>query len=643
MSFIAIITITAAGVDAGPVFDIYSDVDGFTTPFENDVPKASLLSGFTSVNVPDGTTEIKLISDGVTCTNNVIVQLPTTTTTVPCYCYKVDTTGGSYAVEWVDCDGNQGLDYLADETTNFCAKEGSIQYTGTGDIVVTGGINECSRDFECYEVFKMFASGINKLNIRKIVTSVPFIVDWGDGNQTSYLGSTTNVGTHTYSSPFTGEVKILTASLAAITELRTDNINTFTVGTLTITGPEISKLVNLQQLYSITTILNADASELPDTLTRFTSYKGILTGDVADLPTTLTQLNLTSNEANILSGDVGDLPPNLTLCVISGNNTISGDIIDLPAGYATAMTRLVIQGKNTLTGDISVFSTYTVITEITIHGFNTIDGDIAAFSALAGLIKISILGWSSLSGDLSSLSGLPLVILSIDNDPFTTPPGYGNTITGDIADIPKTVYSTSIGGFNTIYGDLVDMPTGVGASPTTTIKFNVRGDAPGGNTITGNISSLAAIIPSIDEFTLQGANTVIGDIATLPAGIKQFSIDSSDLDCILTGDLGDTPTSLENIELRGNNTVTGYNGKIWSPIRMSQVSVMPVSAGNMPTPDIDQLLLDLSIKTWTYPPGYTALNFTLEINLRGTRSFTPAINAAVAALTAQSVVVTITP
>jgi len=76
-----LITLTIAGADTGP-FDLYSDVDGFTTPFETDVDKTSLTSGYSSVLVPDYTTVIKVQSKG-NCIDylNINVQESTTTTT----------------------------------------------------------------------------------------------------------------------------------------------------------------------------------------------------------------------------------------------------------------------------------------------------------------------------------------------------------------------------------------------------------------------------------------------------------------------------------------------------------------------------------------------------------------------------------
>lgn len=74
------ITLTSAGADSGP-FNLFSNVDGFTSAFATGVSKAALLAGY-SVIAPAGTTTVRIMSNGV-CTNfiDVIVSVTTTTTT----------------------------------------------------------------------------------------------------------------------------------------------------------------------------------------------------------------------------------------------------------------------------------------------------------------------------------------------------------------------------------------------------------------------------------------------------------------------------------------------------------------------------------------------------------------------------------
>lgn len=80
MAQTVLITLTAAGSDTGP-FDLYSDADGYVTPFENNIAKATLEAGYTSVVVPDGATIIRVQSDNSICENFTDLNIITTTTT----------------------------------------------------------------------------------------------------------------------------------------------------------------------------------------------------------------------------------------------------------------------------------------------------------------------------------------------------------------------------------------------------------------------------------------------------------------------------------------------------------------------------------------------------------------------------------
>ena len=76
-----LIYLTTAGAGTGP-FNLYSNVDGYVTPFETGVPKVSLttLPGYTTALVPNGTTTIRVQSTGA-CTNYIDIVIGATTTT----------------------------------------------------------------------------------------------------------------------------------------------------------------------------------------------------------------------------------------------------------------------------------------------------------------------------------------------------------------------------------------------------------------------------------------------------------------------------------------------------------------------------------------------------------------------------------
>lgn len=75
-----LITLTTAGLDTGP-FDLYSNIDGFTIPFESNVSKIDLEAGYLSVLVPDTTTTIRVQSDNAICSNYIDLVISSTTTT----------------------------------------------------------------------------------------------------------------------------------------------------------------------------------------------------------------------------------------------------------------------------------------------------------------------------------------------------------------------------------------------------------------------------------------------------------------------------------------------------------------------------------------------------------------------------------
>jgi hypothetical protein len=86
-----LITLTDAGANIGPTFNLYSNVDNYTTAFVTNVNKASLLSGYYTNLAPTNTTSVRVTSMGVDCTNFVTVNItPTTTTTTTAFPVTVD-------------------------------------------------------------------------------------------------------------------------------------------------------------------------------------------------------------------------------------------------------------------------------------------------------------------------------------------------------------------------------------------------------------------------------------------------------------------------------------------------------------------------------------------------------------------------
>ena len=86
----ATITLTTAGTNTGP-FNLLSDVDSYITPFESNVPRASLIAGYTTNLIPDAATIVRVKSNGA-CTNYIDLTYPGTPTTTTTTTTSTSTT-----------------------------------------------------------------------------------------------------------------------------------------------------------------------------------------------------------------------------------------------------------------------------------------------------------------------------------------------------------------------------------------------------------------------------------------------------------------------------------------------------------------------------------------------------------------------
>jgi hypothetical protein len=80
MAISAVITLTTAGADTGP-FNLYSDIDGFVTPFETGVSKPTLEAGYLSTLIPDGSVTVRVKSTSLFCKNYIDLSIASITTT----------------------------------------------------------------------------------------------------------------------------------------------------------------------------------------------------------------------------------------------------------------------------------------------------------------------------------------------------------------------------------------------------------------------------------------------------------------------------------------------------------------------------------------------------------------------------------
>jgi hypothetical protein len=287
-----------------------------------------------------------------------------------------------------------------------------------------------------------------------INSSLTYDIDWGDGIIETFPPGTTKIN-HTYSSPYTGQIKILSTNLTTITSFTSE------------TNPH-----NSQSLWTSTSELN----KLDGLLTlNVQNGNGLfITGDVTDLPTTLTSLIVYNNN---LSGDTSNIPPILTLMAIYGVNTISGDTSGFPS---TLTSVLDLQGNNTVSGDTSDLPRMLTGSTMIIKGQNTISGDTTDLPAVR---QLRITGFNTISGSVLNLPR-SFVICEID--------GY-NTINGNISTVPPNIQILLISGNNTVSGDVTTLPS-------TSVAIDIEGS----NTLTGDLFSLPPLIVS---FNIRGNNT----------------------------------------------------------------------------------------------------------------------------------------
>jgi len=58
------IQINTLGQSTGPFFNLYSDINQFTAPFEINVDKVDLINGYATDKIPNSTTIIRVMSIG---------------------------------------------------------------------------------------------------------------------------------------------------------------------------------------------------------------------------------------------------------------------------------------------------------------------------------------------------------------------------------------------------------------------------------------------------------------------------------------------------------------------------------------------------------------------------------------------------
>lgn len=498
------------------------------------------------------------------------------------------TTGNYGSVSYLWSPGGQ--------TTSSISGLNPGLYTVT---VTDNSIPNCtaSTSYSLYESFTLKVNDLNTVRLHIVQTTSAYTMSWGDGTYTSYPAGSSFSLTHTYTgSAFSGDVKLLSYNLGSVKTLYTDSgIGTGgTNASMLISGSELSKLTGMTLLSNVNSTFTGYTTEIPGAMQTFYSLKGKLMGDVSGFPSTLKSLTLGGNETNTLSGNTSSFPSGMTyIYIVGGTNTIKGDIANIPSG----LTFFGIWGNNTISGNTVDIPSAT--TRFYLYGYNTLVGDVGNIP-ISGSAFIAY-GWNELSGNVLSLSAHTLLrTLGVANRDLSL---VGNTITGDINDIPKKLDYLELRGGNTVYGDIANMPTG---STTTGITqyFNIMGQ----NQVSGSSSDISV---HVSDFFLSGYNTLSGNTNGFPTNIKVMWIGGYNT---ITGDIADLPPNAWSIRLQGHNTISDYtSGRSWAP-NMNELKVTTVSPSvyYLTTSEVDNLMLDLTGTTWSYSSRFGS-NPSVEI------------------------------
>ena len=450
-----------------------------------------------------------------------------------------------------------------------------------------------------YETFTMIARGLNSVDIA-ILSTLQYIIIWGDGT------ITTNSGSHTYSSPYTGNILIQSYDLTSISILipfntlpqisQTDRHLEIETSQLNI----LDGLLSSQNPYA-SAFYSGDISLLPSTLEYFSSAWNNLSGNISNLPTTLVNTSITGE--NTITGNISNLPSTLEYLLLDGLNTITGDISVLPI-TVPQLTNFTVYGDNTLSGNINNVPS-SLLTRIDIFGQNTTSGDISLMSN-PNLQSISIGGNNTIFGDLG---GLPNTVTDCRI--------YGNnTITGDISTVPPNMATLIIQGYNTLYGNINTLNystllsficlgnnTIMGNISSLNLKTDASFNVLGNNTITGNINSIGNLyVPYY--IVIDGQNTIYGNIQDLPSNIKFINIRGNN---VISVDLSLVHLNIYILDIRGNNTISIFSDSSRIFTGLAQIKI--VGSGFNST-NINNLLTSYSNSTW--------LGFSKELILNGT-------------------------
>ena len=429
----------------------YDDLNTILTKFDNVICSAINSVNILSEEVMNITEDLMMIAEDVQNINDQIFIC----------CPICEFTG--VADELPTCNFTGSANQVPDPTTTSTSTSTSTSSSTTTTTTTEAPLEE----------FIINAVGVTRIfptvpipgstpNGFQITASRYYYINWGDGIELFPAGS--SIIFHTYSSPYTGQIKILSTDLTTITSFtsKTNPHNSQSLWTSTIELKKLDGLLSLDAIPGNGLFITGDVKDLPRTIITLVSANNNLSGDTSDLPRFVSTINITGS--NTISGDTFDLPRFPTTIAISGNNIISGDT----SGFPNSLTStLDLQGDNTVSGDTSDLPRMLTSSTMIIRGDNTISGD---------------------TSDLPSVRQIRI--------------GGNNQISGTVLNLPRSLRICEIDGDNTISGSISTVPPNIEI-------FLMLGDSA----VSGNITTLPLSSRAIQ---IEGSNTLTGDLFLLP-------------------------------------------------------------------------------------------------------------------------------
>ncbi len=495
-----LITLTTAGPNTGP-FSVYAlDSSPVLIPIATNVPKASLLAGYIAV-IPDSAVSVLIESNDKFCGNPQITiplpGIPTTTTTTSTT--TTTTTASPVAEEFIIkvTDIERFSFSVLSTSVNLEIDFGPttvIAVASTFDWATTPIVNDYPTPYTGDIIIRASdLSGITRMEIVANDTN-DYILPQATGTAstpsdfTVYIEGSELAKLDGLSRLFISNSAVLisaatttqfAATLSYINIVYADvsgdiadlpaNGNTIALGNFNTVSGDIAGLAPTYSTISLTGLntISGDIGDISFAVTSFTVLgQNTLTGDLAGIPGSFSTTGLSPLSTfnvqghNTITGDINELPiPTIRICSITGEdgplegNTVTGNIND--RFFSSNLRVLQLRGRNTVFGDINAFTGCTSLQRLVIRGESsdpltgtTVTGALSSLPTTTTLTEINFGGKNTVNGTLSSLTGYTnLQFLLLDGN---TTPGEGNSVTGDIKDIPASTFFVSLTGRNGI-------------------------------------------------------------------------------------------------------------------------------------------------------------------------------------------------